>query len=56
MYTIVETHPNLTHVVSILERYTTNPDTFHLVIMKHVLIYIRRTVSQVNLQDNREHK
>jgi hypothetical protein len=45
MYTMVRTRPDLAYTLSVLGRFTTAPDTYHMVLAKRTLTYVKATIN-----------
>jgi hypothetical protein len=41
MFTMVKTRPDLAYTLSVLERFTTALDTYHMALAKHTLAYVK---------------
>jgi hypothetical protein len=45
MYAMVETRPDLVYILSVLERFATAPDTYHMALAKRTLAYMKATIN-----------
>jgi hypothetical protein len=45
MYVMVGTRPDLAYILSILERFTTAPDTYYMALAKCILVYVKVTIN-----------
>jgi hypothetical protein len=45
MYAMVGTRPDLVYTLSVLERFTAAPDTYHMALVKHTLTYVKATIT-----------
>jgi hypothetical protein len=45
MYAMVETRPDLAYTLSVLERFTAAPDTYHMILAKRTLAYVKATIN-----------
>jgi hypothetical protein len=45
MYAMMGTRPNLAYTLSVLERFTATPDTYHMALAKRMLTYVKATIN-----------
>jgi hypothetical protein len=45
MYVMVGTRPDLAYTLSVLERFATAPDTYHMALAKCMLVYVKATIN-----------
>jgi hypothetical protein len=45
MYAMVRTRPDLAYTLSVLGRFTTAPDTYHMALAKRTLVYVKATIN-----------
>jgi hypothetical protein len=45
MYAMVRIRPDLAYTLSVLRRFTTAPNTYHMALAKRTLIYVKITIN-----------